>query len=182
MQLLRQGQPGDGEQMTWRLFCVGVNGTDYEQSDAFYPFDGMDEWTHDIVEYWVISDYGLTELVAQWLSQLGSVGIVGLYVTIIVSLGALLRKMVPNAWYILYMTLSDALPLLQLIDIMEICRITEYPWEHGENVIHRGHLKDEYQIWYIVMKVYRSPELLCAFTKANPTYSVLCDEDNYDIE
>ena len=51
----------------------------------------------------------------------------GLYVSILVSLGALIRKVVPHAWYIVYMTLSDALPLLQLIDIMEICRITEYP-------------------------------------------------------
>lgn len=116
-----------GEQMTWRCFLVGPNGTDYKMSEDFYPFEGMDEWASSIVEYWVISDYGLSEIVAQWLSQLGNAGIVGLYVSILVSLGALIRKVVPNAWYIVYMTLSDALPLLQLIDIMEICRITEYP-------------------------------------------------------
>ena len=80
------------------------------------------------------------------------------------------------------MTLSDALPVLQLIDIMEICRITEYPWKCGGNVMCRGHLRDEYQIWYIIMKVFRSPDLLCAFTKANPTYGIVCDEDSFDME
>ena len=127
LQLQRESRPGMGEQMTWRCYLVGPNGTDYELSEDFYPFEGMDEWATSIVEYWVISDYGLSEIVAQWLSQLGNAGIVGLYVSILVSLGALIRKVVPNAWYIVYMTLSDALPLLQLIDIMEICRITEYP-------------------------------------------------------
>ena len=146
--------------MTWRCFLVGPNGTDYEMSEDFYPFEGMDEWASSIVEYWVISDYGLSEIVAQWLSQLGNAGIVGLYVSILVSLGALIRKVVPNAWYIVYMTLSDALR-----------RITD-----------RGHLRDEYDIWYTIMKIYRSPDLLCQFTKTNPTYGVVCDEDDLALD
>ena len=67
------------------------------------------------------------ELVSQGLNTLGSVGIVGLYATIIVSLGALLRKLVPVSYNIIFMTLSDPLPLLQLINIMEVCRVTDYP-------------------------------------------------------
>ena len=75
----------------------------------------------------MISDYGLSEIVSQGLSTLGSVGIVGLYVTILVSLGALIRKIVPEGWSLVYMTISDPLPVLQLIDIMEVCRDSDYP-------------------------------------------------------
>ena len=61
------------------------------------------------------------------LSSLGNVGIVGLYATIMVSLGAMIRNVIPTAWSIVYVTLSDPLPLLQLIDVMEVCRKTNYP-------------------------------------------------------
>lgn len=67
------------------------------------------------------------EIVSQGLSTLGSVGIVGLYVTILASLGAIVRKVVPEGWSIVNMTLSDPLPLLQIIDIMAICRDSDYP-------------------------------------------------------
>ena len=99
---------------------------------------------------------------------MGSVGIVGLYATILVSLGALLRKIVPPTYNIIFMTLSDPLPLLQLIKIMEICRITEYP----------NHLKDEFRIWYVVMKIFRNPDLLVRFTKKPPLEGVICDTDD----
>lgn len=45
----------------------------------------------------------------------------------------------------------------------------------------RNHSKDEYRIWYIVMKIFRSPELLCRFTKKPPTQGVILDEDDYPI-
>ena len=54
-------------------------------------------------------------------------GIVGLYATILVSLGAVIRNAIPTAWSIVYITLSDPLPLLQLIDVMEVCRKMKYP-------------------------------------------------------
>lgn len=53
----------------------------------------------------------------------------GLYVTILVSLGALVRKIVPEGWSIIHMTLSDPFPLLQLVDIMAICRDSDYPYK-----------------------------------------------------
>ena len=61
------------------------------------------------------------------LSSLGNVGIVGLYATIMVSLGAMIKNVIPTAWSIVYVTLSDPLPLLQLIDVMEVCRMMNYP-------------------------------------------------------
>lgn len=67
------------------------------------------------------------EFVYEGLSSLGNVGIVGLYATIMVSLGAMIRNVIPTAWSIVYVTLSDPLPLLQLIDVMEVCRKTNYP-------------------------------------------------------
>lgn len=54
-------------------------------------------------------------------------GIVGLYATIMVSLGAMIKNVIPTAWSIVYNTLSDPLPLLQLIDVMEVCRMMNYP-------------------------------------------------------
>lgn len=47
--------------------------------------------------------------------------------TILASLGAIVRKVVPEGWSIVNMTLSDPLPLLQIIDIMAICRDSDYP-------------------------------------------------------
>ena len=44
-----------------------------------------------------------------------------------VSLGAIVRNVIPTAWNIVYITLSNPLPLLQLIDVMEVCRLTNYP-------------------------------------------------------
>ena len=73
-------------------------------------------------------EYNCIEIVSQGLSQLGSVGIVGLYVTIMASLGALVRKVIPEGWSIIHMTISDPLPLLQIIDIMAICRDSDYPY------------------------------------------------------
>lgn len=115
--------------LTWKCFNIGKNGTSYIESDPFYSYEELEDWDGEILELWVISDYGLSEIVSQGLSTLGSVGIVGLYVTILVSLGALVRKVVPEGWSIIHLTLSDPLPLLQLIDIMEICRDSEYPYE-----------------------------------------------------
>ena len=129
------------------------------------------------------------ELVSQGLSTLGSVGIVGLYATIVVSLGALIRKVVPVSYNIAFMTLSDPLPLLQLINIMEVCRHTVYPYVFynsmiqwfNDSFIRRNHLKDEWRIWYIVMKIFRSPELLTRFTKKSPYQGVICDLDDMPI-
>ena len=67
------------------------------------------------------------EFVYEGLSSLGNVGIVGLYATIMVSLGAMIKNVIPTAWSIVYVTLSDPLPLLQLIDVMEVCRMMNYP-------------------------------------------------------
>lgn len=51
----------------------------------------------------------------------------------------------------------------------------------GEKVACRNHSKDEYRIWYIIMKIFRSPVLLCRFTKKPPTQGVILDEDDYPI-
>ena len=41
---------------------MGKNGTEYVDSDEFYPFEGMNEWSDAILEFWTISDYGLTRI------------------------------------------------------------------------------------------------------------------------
>ena len=45
----------------------------------------------------------------------------------------------------------------------------------------RGHLRDEYDIWYIIMKIFRSPDLLVRFTKKPPVQGVICDADDLPI-
>ena len=170
-----------GKALTWRCFCAGKNGTEYIEGPDFYPFEGMNEWSESILEFWVIADYGLSELISEGLSQMGSVGIVGLYATIIVSLGALVRKIVPPSYNIAFMTLSDPLPLLQLINVMEICRITNYPYLYRLYFMCSNHPKDEFRIWYVVMKIFRSPDLLVRFTKKPPVQGVICDADDLPI-
>ena len=121
-------------------------------------------------------------MVSQGLNTLGSVGIVGLYATIIVSLGALLRKLVPVSYNMIFMTLSDPLPLLQLINIMEVCRVTDYPYvKQWITLMISNNHKDEWRIWYIIMKIFRSPELLVRFTKKPPYQGVIYDEDTLPV-
>ena len=171
IQLVHDNEEMLPNSLTWRCYCRGKNNTNYIDNSDFYEFDGMDEWTDSILEFWTISDFGLSQLIYQSLSSLGSVGIVGLYATIMVSLGAIVRNVIPTAWNIVYITLSNPLPLLQLIDVMEVCRLTNYP----------NHSKDEFRIWYIVMKIFRSPALLCRFTKKPPTQGVILDDDDYPL-
>lgn len=36
-------------------------------------------------------------------------------------------------------------------------------------------------MYYIALKIFRSPELLCRFTKKPPTQGVICDDDDLVI-
>lgn len=46
--------------LTWKCFNIGKNHTNYIESDPFYTYEELEDWNGDIMELWVISDYGLS--------------------------------------------------------------------------------------------------------------------------
>ena len=60
IQLVSVVDPDLGKSLSWRCYCVGKNETEYFETSEFYPFEASDDWSDSILEFWTISDYGLT--------------------------------------------------------------------------------------------------------------------------
>ena len=81
------------------------------------------------------------------ISSLGSASITGLYIIVLVTVGAYFRSfLVPDVTTIMYVTLPDPLPILELI-----CGL--------------------------IMSVFRSNELLMRLTRANALFGVIQRKD-----
>ena len=90
--------------------------------------------------FWVINETQLSssrrgessrvELLASSISSLGSASITGLYIIVLVTVGAYFRSfLVPDVTTIMYVTLPDPLPILELICGLYITRTDTYKWE-----------------------------------------------------
>lgn len=101
------------------------------------PFDDS---FNKSVTFWVINETQLSgsrceessrvELLASSISSLGSASITGLYIIVLVTVGAYFRSfLVPDVTTIMYVTLPDPLPILELICGLYITRIDTYKWE-----------------------------------------------------
>ena len=100
------------------------------------PFDDS---FNESVTFWVINETQLSgrrceewsrvELLASSISSLGSASITGLYIIVLVTVGAYFRSfLVPDVTTIMYVTLPDPLPILELICGLYITRIDTYKW------------------------------------------------------
>ena len=50
----------DEDLLTWKCYNIGKNQTDYKQSNPYYDYHELNDWNGEILEFWVISDYGLS--------------------------------------------------------------------------------------------------------------------------
>ena len=100
----------------------------------------LDDSFNESVTFWVINETQLSssrrgessrvELLASSISSLGSASITGLYIIVLVTVGAYFRSfLVPDVTTIMYVTLPDPLPILELICGLYITRIDTYKWE-----------------------------------------------------
>lgn len=152
------------------------------------PFDDTFD---ESVTFWVINETQLSgsgavgvsrvELLASSISSLGSASITGLYIIVLVTVGAYFRSfLVPDVTTIMYVTLPDPLPILELICGLYITRIDTYKWERRMRMTRRGHLRDESKISGLIMNVFRSNELLMRLTRANALFGVLQMKDELE--
>ena len=120
-------------------------------------------------------------MLASSISSLGSASITGLYIIVLVTVGAYFRSfLVPDVTTIMYVTLPDPLPILELICGLYITRIDTYKWEMREEMSCRGHLRDESKISGLIMNVFRSNELLMRLTRSNALFGVLQMKDELE--
>ena len=60
IQHISEVDPDLGRSLSWRCYCIGKNETEYFETSDFYSYDLMNDWSDSILEFWTISDYGLT--------------------------------------------------------------------------------------------------------------------------
>ena len=112
---------------------------------------------------------------------LGSIGIIGLYITILITVGGVIRNFllpqVTDLLYLLYFLIipsyseiADSRLLLSLIHSIYICRYSNY----------RNHFKDEKRIYELLIRVFRSSDLFVKLTEELPNHksvrNVICEE------
>ncbi|KAK8792902.1 hypothetical protein WA158_005066 [Blastocystis sp. Blastoise] len=120
-----------------------------------------------------VSDDTLTDIVAEGLSMIGSVGITGLYITILFTLGSVVKNiLIPRPESILYFTLQDPASILSLLHGLYICRLLKYP----------EYLNDEYSLFNLIVRVFRSPEVLTRVTGERPTRGVFVLDEDQEVK
>lgn len=50
----------DDNSLSWLCYNIGKNQTNYKQSSPYYHYEEVSDWNGEIMEFWVISDYGLS--------------------------------------------------------------------------------------------------------------------------
>ena len=111
----------------------------------------------------------------------GNVGIIGLYITILLTVGGIIRNfLLPQVSTIMlasrrsvtrrYTSIPDADLLLDLIHSLYICRFSNYSFRMDVKMTIRGHYKDEKRIFELLIRIFRSPELLVKLTESPASY------------
>ena len=78
-----------------------------------------------------------------------------------------------------YTTMPDTDLLLDLVHSLYVSRYGSYPYEWVGDVRNRGHLKDEVMVYEMLVRIFRSPELIARLTEHKPGYHCVkrsCEE------
>src|SRR5262249_24269235 len=90
------------------------------------------------------------------VNTLGGYSVLALYVTVVLAVGRLVRSRFGTQTHrIPYEEMPDATELLEVVDGIHIAQYTKYP----------GHLRGEAHRYWMLIRIYRSPETLLRVTK-----------------
>jgi hypothetical protein len=90
------------------------------------------------------------------VSSLGSYSVLAVYITVVLAVGRLVRTGFGSPTHrIVFEEMPDASELLELCEGIATARAAKY----------EGHLKDEMRLYYVLIRLMRSPEILVRITK-----------------